>query len=195
MAVEAMLSFLDVPYRVIDVDRDAERRYPDWFVAINPMAQVPVLELPDGNVMTESAAMMIHLADSFPEAQLAPELSSSLRPQFLRWMLYLATTVYMSDLRLYYPAHYTEDANGVTAIRAAASRQMAREWDIYAAALGKGPFILGLEMSAVDIYAAMLTTWSDDVPGLFAKHPNLKAMHDAVAAVPRIATVWARHGS
>jgi glutathione S-transferase/GST-like protein len=49
-------------------------------------------------------------------------------------------------------------------------------------------------MSAVDIYAAMLVTWAPDVAALFARHPNLKIMHDRVAARPAIAAVWARNG-
>jgi glutathione S-transferase len=47
--------------------------------------------------------------------------------------------------------------------------------------------------SAVDIYAAMMATWNADAPAFFARHPNMKALHDLVAARPRIAKVWARN--
>jgi glutathione S-transferase len=70
---------------------------------------------------------------------------------------------------------------------------MAEEWEIYAAALGDKPFILGDRMSAADIYAAMFATWNLDVPAFFAKHPNVKRMYDAVVARPAIGRVWARN--
>src|SRR5438128_1177147 len=78
-------------------------------------------------------------------------------------------------------------------IKASALTQMAKEWDIFASALGAGPFILGAELTAVDIYAAMLAAWDLDVPALFRKHPNIKSMYDRVTARPAIAKVWARN--
>ena len=100
----------------------------------------------------------------------------------------------MSDLRMYYPARYTVDATGAAGIKAKAVDGMAAEFAILSEAIGEGPFVLGNRMSAVDIYAAMLATWVADVPALFAKHPNIKVLHDRVAEVPAIARVWARNG-
>jgi glutathione S-transferase len=71
---------------------------------------------------------------------------------------------------------------------------MESEFDIYADALGRGPFILGDRMSAVDIYAAMLATWVPDIAALHARHPNIAAMGAAVADHPAVAETWARNG-
>jgi glutathione S-transferase len=158
------------------------------------MAQVPVLVLPDGRVMTESAAILIHLADSFPGAALAPAPGDAGRPDYLRWMIFIAANLYKTDLRIYYPARYCDDAQAAGAVKAAAGRQLVREWEIYADALGEKPFMLGERLSAVDIYAALQATWHPDVPALFAKHPNIKAMCQRVTARPSVAKVWARHG-
>ena len=65
---------------------------------------------------------------------------------------------------------------------------------VYANALGDKPFILGETMSAVDIYAALLSTWNPNPEAFFARHPNVKKMYDRVSARPAIARVWARHG-
>ena len=112
--------------------------------------------------MTESAAIMIYLADLYPAAGLAPSVTSPLRPRYLRWMLYFATGVYMADLRLFYPARHSTDASHSDAIKAKATEDMERDFDIFAEALGEGPFILGPSMSAVDIYAAMLISWAPE---------------------------------
>ena len=71
--------------------------------------------------------MMIHIADLFPEAGFAPALGSPERAQFLRWQVYLATTVYMSELRLFYPDRYTADPAGAEAVKARATRPLVRQ--------------------------------------------------------------------
>jgi glutathione S-transferase len=193
-AVEALLALLDVPFEIIDVPKTETGAAPQWFKAINPRSEVPTLALPDGSVMTESAAMMIHLADTHAEAGLAPGLALAARAQYLRWMIYLAAAPYTSDLRMYYPQRYSTDPSHAEAIKAKAIVDLARDFDVFAAEMGDGPFVLGNTLSAVDLYAAMLLTWSDDVDALFAKHAKLKRLYDAVAARAAVRKVWDRNG-
>ena len=195
VAVEALLAACGAAYEIKDVQRDAAGAFPTSLFDVNPKGEVPILVLPDDTIMTESAAMLIHLADIFPQAGLAPATASPLRPRYLRWMLFLATAVYMSNLRIYYPQYYTADPAGIAGIKAKALPAMSRELGILSNAIGEGPFILGAAMSAVDIYAAMLATWPPDAAALFAKYPNLKTLHDRVAAGPAIAKVWTRNGT
>ena len=56
------------------------------------------------------------------------------------------------------------------AIKAAALIKRRGNGRYFADALGDGPFMFGKEMTAVDIYAAMLADWNVDVPAFFAKH-------------------------
>jgi glutathione S-transferase len=151
------------------------------------------LLLPDGSIMTESSAMLLYLGDAFPNAGLAPAIGTAQRAQYLRWMEFLATTLYMSDLRLYYPHKYTVDPAGTEGIKSKAAADMDNEFGILSLALGNNPFLLGARMSAVDIYAAMLINWGPDLAALGAKHPNLKSLHDRVSSRPAIAPVWERN--
>jgi glutathione S-transferase/GST-like protein len=193
-AIEAVLEEAGAAYELETIVRDAEGRPPASFMDINPLGQVPVLRLDDGSIMTESAAMIIHLADQFPHARLAPPVSSPQRPHYLRWIVFLATNIYTSDLRMYYSDRYTADATGGAGVRQAAKTAMAREWSVFAAALDTKPYVLGEVYSAADIYAALLATWNEDVPQFFKLHPNVKALCDRVAARPAIAKVWERNG-
>src|ERR1700732_1357407 len=78
--VEAALMLIGAPYEVIGetVLRDVARN-PAVF-KVNPLGQVPVLILPGGEVMTESAAILIWLADRYPNAALAPPSTDQRRP-------------------------------------------------------------------------------------------------------------------
>ena len=195
MAPEALLALAGADYKVIVLQRKPDGSFHDFFHELNPKAEVPTLILPDDSVMTESAAIMIHLADLYPDKGLAPAIGTPERARYLRWMIYLATQLYPSDLRLFYPERYTADPAGAAAIKIRAEEMMMAEFAIYAGALGDGPFLLGSRMTAVDIYAAMLCSWAPDVARLFAAHPNLGRMYEAVVAVPQVKAVWARNGA
>lgn len=192
VAVEALLAACGADYEVVVLDRKPDGSFEDFFLAINPKAEVPTLVLPDGSVMTESAAMMIHISEQFPKAGLAPQPGAPGRAEFLRWQVYLAAALYGSDLRLFYPQRYTTDPKGADGVKARAAETMAHEFAIYAQALGDRTFMLG-RLSAVDIYAAMLCTWAPDMGALFETHPNLKRMYDAVLANDAVKKVWARN--
>ena len=194
VAVEALLAETGAPHEVVDVARNPDGSLPDWLLRLNPAAQIPVMELPDGTIMTESGAMMIYLADAFPQARLAPGVATSARARYLRWMLFLAAALYTADMRVYTPARYSTDPSHAAAIKAQGAADMAREFQILADALGAGPYLLGDTFSAVDIYTAMIASWAPDVPALSAKHPNIKTMYDRVVARPKIAAVWQRNG-
>ncbi|MEI7599012.1 MAG: glutathione S-transferase family protein [Aestuariivirga sp.] len=192
MAVEALLAACGADYKVIVLNRKPDGAFEDFFHAINPKAEVPTLVLPDGSVMTESAAMMIHIAEQYPEAGLAPQPGEKGRAEFLRWQVYLAAALYGSDLRLFYPQRFTTDANGAEGVKARAGETMMQEFSIYADVLGERTFMLD-RLTALDIYAAMLCSWAPDMGALFAKHPNLKRMYDAVLQNEAVQKVWARN--
>lgn len=193
VVVEAILEAAGAPYEVELVERSSDGQVPEKLARVNPLGQVPVLRLPTGEIMTESAAISIYLADKYPKTDLAPTVTAPERSRYLRWMVYLATNIYMTDLRAYYPDRYTADQNGGKCVKSAALTRMAREWEIYAEALGEKPYILGEKMCAADIYAAMLATWNFDVVAFFKKHPNVRAMYDRVTAHPAIGKVWSHN--
>ncbi len=192
-AVEALLAVLGLPHEVVDVVKNSDGSSPDWYLRLNPRGEVPTLKLPDGSIMTESAAMMLYLSDSHAEAGLAPALSAPDRAQYLRWMVYLAAAPYATDLRLYYPERYSTDPAHAPAIRVKAAADLEHDFAVLADGMGAGPFLLGSKMSALDIYAAMLLSWSDDVPGLFARYPQLKRLYEKVAETPALKPAWARN--
>ena len=99
--VEAALALSGLPHRVEETPYDEPGPARDRLRALNPLGQVPVLLLPDGEVMTESAAMVLHLADRAPEAGLAPPPDDPTRPAFLRWLVFLVGAIAEYALLIY----------------------------------------------------------------------------------------------
>ena len=193
VSVEALLAEIGVEYRVEDVLRTDDGTPPASLLIVNPRGEIPALRLLDDSVMTESAAIMIYLADLYPTSGLAPTVGDAQRAQYLRWMLYFASAVYMADLRYFYPERYSVDTSHASSIKAKAFEHMDRDFAIFAEDLGTKKFILGDQFSAVDIYAAMLVGWAPDIEALFARHPNIKLHYAAVVTRTKIAPIWSRN--
>jgi glutathione S-transferase len=188
-AVEALLTEMALPFQVVDVPRGPSADY----LLINPRGEIPSLRLPDNSLMTESAAMMIYLADLDHSKNLAPSVSSENRGTYLRWMLYFASTVYASDLRYFYPDRFVANKEHGHEVKSQAVIALAKDYQVFADFLGGQDFVLGQKFSAVDLYAAMLITWAPDLDALFLKHPNLKDYYFRVAARPKTAPAWKRN--
>ena len=192
-AVEALLEEMGEPYEKHDVDAGGAANEASRFRAINPLGQVPVLVLPDGAVLTESAAIMIYLADLKPELGLAPPPTDPRRPAYLRWTIFLAAKLYQSYRHIYHAPKYTDDPDGVPAIQSAGNKSLENDCGIVDAALQPGPYLLGDRFSAVDIYCAMFPDWNRDRTGLLSRHPNFARLCDLVNARPAIAKARAGH--
>jgi glutathione S-transferase len=155
--------------------------------SLNPLGQVPTLMLPDGTLLTETAAMLLHLVDAFPAMGMAPPPGSLERARFDRWLIFLAVNIYEADLRLYYPDRYTAEAGGAAGVKEAAEHRLVECWRIFVdEALAPGPFVLGERFSAVDAYAAMLAAW---FPPALERAP-IAALVQATKNDPVIGQVW-----
>ena len=191
-AVEAVLAELGVKYQLVHVDLAAAGHRAPAFLKLNPMAQVPVLEVPGGRVMTESAAMVLYLADRHASPRLAPVASSPMRADFLRWLFFFSH-VYETDLRIYYAGRYTSDAGGAEAVKAAAIAAMDREFAIIDRAIGSSVYMLGARYSVLDPYLTMLAHWHPDVPGLLKACKNIARVAEKVKARKAIRAIAGDH--
>jgi glutathione S-transferase len=188
--VEAALARAGADHKVIELDLSKGDQDQASFVAINPMRQVPALKLSDGTLMTESAAIVIHLAAAHPNSGLAPQPGTPAHGRFLRWMVYMATNLYEGDLRYFYPERYTADPAGGPGVKAAGAAHMAKSFAIIDQGLRDGPYLAGRDLSIADVYLATLMTWSPEP----VTAPRLIAVQKAVIADPVYGSVWRKHG-
>jgi glutathione S-transferase len=147
----------------------------DAFRRISPAAKIPVLVLPDGTVVSESAAILIHLTNVHPAAAMAPVAGSSAHARFLQWMVFLSANAYEALLRFFYPERYSAAGEAAAAdIKQQALADWTRHLETVHAALS--PYVLGAELSAADHYLYMLASWypPDDEAALASRMPKLR---------------------
>jgi glutathione S-transferase/GST-like protein len=193
MIPQALFEEIGAEYEKIVIDFEKDEHRSDAFLSVNPMGQIPALVLPDGTLMTESAAMLLQIVDQHPEAGLAPPAGSSDRARFLRWLFFLASALYPAILRIYYPDRYSTDPEAAEGIKAAAEADLDSQFAILEHALDPGPYLLGETFCAVDIFLWMLIEWHPDPARLFEQAPRLQGLSERVHARPAIARIWPEH--
>ena len=144
--------------------------------------------LPDGSIMTESAAMLLHIADAHPKAGLAPPPGTPARAQHDRWLIFLAVNVYEGELRKLYGERYTADGDGKGNVEAAARAYVDRHYALVEEALGEGPYVFGDDLSVLDIYLWTFAHWHD-AAWLEANCPKVARLVQTVRTRPKIAPI------
>lgn len=190
-SVEAALALSGAEYQVVQTPTAEGMHLTEDFKAINPRQQVPALRLPDGSVMTEGSAMMLHLADALPAARLAPAPGTPARAQHDRWLIFMAVNIYEGELRKAYSDRYTDDPNGVDGVRTSADAYVKRHHAILEEGIA-GPFLLGEQMSMADVYLWMLAGWMDQ-DWLAAHCPKITALAAAIGQNALVAPIHAVH--
>ncbi len=173
IAPQAVLAYSGAEHEIIWIDYGAKQHRSAEFLAINPRGQIPALKLDDGTMVTESAAIMLHLADCHPAAHLIEKPATTQRAQTYRWIIFMATNVYEDFLRMEYPANYTGDTSTEAAVSASGADAMDRSWGILNQALTDNDYLVGNSLSIADIYLAMLLAWHPDLNMLNKRHTYL----------------------
>jgi GST-like protein len=192
-AIEAALELARLPFRSVrastweDDSAQAELR------AVNPLGQIPTLVLPDASVLTESAAILIHLGLEHPGAGLLPA-DAGARAQAVRGLVYIAANCYSAISILDYPARWLADADeaGNERLRRGARARLHHHWTLFAdqfdgALAGAG------RPGAIDLLAAVVSRWSGARAHLREQRPATLAKLEATDHHPGVAAVFARH--
>lgn len=193
MAVHWLLIELGHPPELRLLDFQSRQQKSPEYLALNPAGVVPTLVI-DGEPMFEAAAILMHLADTHPDAGFAPAPGDPRRRAHYQWMLHLANMV-QPLLRLWwYPAE-AAGANHVDAALEQVQSRLEAAWDRLDAHLGAhGPYMLGDHASTADFYLTMLMRWARKTRQPATTWPHLAAHAQRMKARPAFATLYQREG-
>ena len=158
-----LLEELGTPFELLYVDRSVSAQKSPAYLKLNPNGLIPVLV--DGPlVLYETAAICLHIADSHPQAGLAPALGTPERAHFYKWLAWLTNTLQAALIIYFYPERWMNEGNaaGAAELKAHAETRigaMLDQLDAQFAAHGKDWF-LGERYSALDPYAFLMCRWT-----------------------------------
>lgn len=139
----AMFEELGVPFDLVALNLKAGEQRTLDYLAINPMGKVPAIRH-EGALVTEQPAILMYLADLYPERNLAPALGDPLRGPYLRWMVFYGSCFEpaMMDLsQKREPAPQMQSGYGT----------YADVMGVLAEQLQQGPWLLGDRFTAADV--------------------------------------------
>ncbi|RYE75741.1 MAG: glutathione S-transferase family protein [Oxalobacteraceae bacterium] len=190
IAVEAALTLLGKPYTLIEGATWVEPEARERVASANPMRQIPTLVLPDGEVMTESAAILIYLADLHPEANLAPTPQDPARRQFLRWMLYVSSAIYSLHWIKPDVGRIGAPQSARDAVVDALHERIAFCWGNMDAQLSPGRYLLGDKLSVLDLYVTVVSRFGPWRERFYEVAPQMTPVVRRVDEEPRLAQFW-----
>jgi glutathione S-transferase len=194
LAPHMLLEELGVDYELVLVDRDNDAHKSPEYLKLNPAGRIPVLI--DGDlVLSESAAICLHLADRHPQAALAPAVGSSERAHFYKWLMYLTNTVQAELLTYFYPERLADDVAAIAQVKAHAEARIRAMFDLIENALVDGrPYLLGAHYSAVDPYLLMLSRWTRMMQYPARQRPHLGRYLELLVSRPAVQRAFAGEG-
>jgi glutathione S-transferase len=188
-----MLIELGVPFEAKLVSIDAGANRSPEYLRVNPAGRVPTLVV-DGVAHTESAALLMLLAERHPDKKLAPLPGAADRASWLETMIYLANTLLPAKRDWFYAGTDGEPA-GAEAVKALAQRRIESAWDRLDARMADGrTHLLGNQMTTADFLATMLMRWSRNMPRPATTWKNLSPYIHRMRALPSFIEVNRREG-
>lgn len=190
--VEAAMSLIGLPYEIVEAPTWEGEAQQAKVAPVNPLKQIPALVTPDGETITESAAILIWLADRFPEARLGPTIDDPRRAQFLRWMTFIPASIYSLFWVRDDPSRLGGPDPEVQArIKAATAERILDCWRMMESQLTPDRYLLGDELTVLDLYVTVVSRWGPRRVRFYNVAPRMSEVVKRVDADPRLAGLWA----
>ena len=194
MAPHIVLEELGVPFELVNVDREAGEHRSAAYRQLNPNGLIPVLV--DGSqVLYETAAICLHLADAHPDGALMPPLASAERSHAYKWLSWLSTTLQQALIAYFYPDRWADTPDAIAQVKSHAEQKvllLLEQIDAQLAGHG-GSWLLGDTYSLLDPYAMMLCRWTRNFAGRKARdYAHIGPWLASVLARPAVQCVFAR---
>ncbi len=184
-----LLEEIGQPFELLLVDRARNAHKQPEYLRLNPNGQIPVLV--DGElVLYETAAILLYLCDSHPQARLAPPLGSPERAHFYKWLMWLTNTLQAALKIYFYPERWMDEGNGAGAaeLKRHTEQMIGPMLDQLEAELARhgGDWFMGSQYSALDPYVTMLCRWTRGFARPARSLPHLDPYLQRVLARPAV---------
>jgi GST-like protein len=193
---QVALEVVGAPYKTIETASWEPNDAFNDLLKLNPLGQIPTLVLPDGTVLSESAAILIHLGEAYPRSGLLSS-NPAARAQAVRGMVFIAANCYAAISIIDFPERWCSDADNdeqvKERIRAGTRSRLHKHWEMFADLFPARPYLGGESPGALDILAAVVSKWSGTRKHLEEHRPEFHATLMRIESHPRLAPIFAQH--
>ena len=187
LAPHIALEELGVSYDIVRVDlRTHKLANGTDYYTINPKGYVPVLELANGERLTEAAVILQYIADRKPGV-LAPAYGTMERYRLNEWLHFISTEIH----KQFGPLWHAETPEATKATQRA---MLGKRFDLIEKTLAKQPYLTGSAFTIADAYLFTVVNWSGPLNVDLTPWPALREFQARIAARPNVyAAMKAEH--
>ena len=177
-----------LPYDLVKVDVRAKKlENGDDFLKVNPKGQVPVLQLDNGEFVTEGPVIVQMIADQASAKNLAPARDSAERYKLLEWLNFITTELHKNFSPLFQPV-IPDDVKSFFKDRIMGKLRYADS------KLAGQDYLMGKQFTVADGYLFVMLKWAERTGLDVSALTNLTAFKDRVAARPKVQEALTKEG-
>ena len=185
LASHIALAEAGAEYEVVRVNFGAgEQRKPEY-LALNPKGRVPAL-VTGGGILTETPAILAFIAQSYPQARLAPLDSPYEFARVQAFNSYLCSTLHVAHAHRMRGYRWADDPAAITEMQRKAPTAVAECWDLIEREMMKGPWVMGEAYTICDPYVYTLAEWMEADHVDSARFPKVRDHRSRMAERPAV---------
>ena len=161
LASHIALADAGAAYALKRIDFGALEQKSPIYLAINPKARVPTMMTPRG-ALTETPAMLAFIAQSFPEARLAPLDDPFAFAQMQSFNSYLCATLHVAHAHRMRGSRWADDPASFADMQRKAPQSVGACYELIERHLLQGPWVMGKLYTVADPYLFTLAQWLED---------------------------------
>jgi glutathione S-transferase len=194
LATHLALEYAGAPYEAKRLDFKQQQQRAPEYLKLNPKGRVPAL-VTDRGVLTETPALLQYIAQSFPQANLAPLDDAFLLAKVNEFNSYLCSTVHVAHAHKGRGYRWVDPADeaALEAMKARVPHTMGECFTLIEEQMFKGPWVLGERFSTADLYLTTLARWLAGDGVEVSRFPKVADHLRRMDAQPQVQKVLALH--
>lgn len=166
------LEWANAKYEAVRADYASEE-----YKRINPLAAVPALDIGGKRALTQAAAILQYIADTFPEAGIGSGEGAMNAFELNETMSFLASDFHPAFWPFFFPQRYTTDETeaALDAVKTASHARIDRAMQYLDKLIGDSGHVYQRRRSIADAYAFVMVRWTEALPKTWREYPNIAA--------------------
>ncbi|MDB5900879.1 MAG: glutathione S-transferase [Ramlibacter sp.] len=194
LATHLALEYAEAPYDTVRLDFKQQQQRSAEYLRVNPKGRVPAL-VTDRGTLTETPALLQFIAESFPQAKLAPLDDPFLLGKVNEFNSYLCSTVHVNHAHKGRGTRWVEadDESSLAAMKKKVPQTMADAFDLIEKQMLQGPWVLGERFSTADLYLFTIAGWLEGDQVDVKRFPKVADHMQRMNAQPQVQKVLVAH--
>jgi glutathione S-transferase len=194
LATHIALEEAGASYEAVPVDFATQAQRSPEYLAVNPKGRVPAL-VTDNGTLTETPALLLYVAQSFPAAELAPLADPFALARVQEFNNYLCATVHVAHAHGRRGARWADDAAAVAAMQRKVTANMTECFELIEHKLLQGPWVIGDRYTICDPYLFTIASWLEGDGVDTVKLPRVMEHRRRMLARPAVQKAVAAEGT